>query len=139
VVMRFCLVHNADPVLPRISCEPCHLFSPTYSPVMDSQHAAFLIFGVTVAYIWYKRHRASSISDLPGPKNPSWIHGISPPRINEIISRISEQDSYGGGNVRKRVSLSREFLRNMERSFVGTDRFWYSSLPSGSTMTRSSR
>ena len=44
---------------------------------MDLQQAALLICGATAAYIWYKRHRTFSISDVPGPKNPSWICGTS--------------------------------------------------------------
>ncbi|KAF9778983.1 cytochrome P450 [Thelephora terrestris] len=42
---------------------------------MDSQQAALAIFGATAAYVWYKRYRTFSISDVPGPKNPSWIYG----------------------------------------------------------------
>ncbi|KAF9778997.1 cytochrome P450 [Thelephora terrestris] len=44
---------------------------------MDSQQATLAICGATVvvAYIWYTRCRTHSISDVPGPKNPSWIYG----------------------------------------------------------------
>ncbi|KAF9787520.1 cytochrome P450 [Thelephora terrestris] len=42
---------------------------------MDSQQAALAICGATAAYVLYKRYRTISISDVPGPKNPSWIYG----------------------------------------------------------------
>lgn len=44
---------------------------------MDFQQAALTICAAAVAYVWYKRHWACTISDIPGPKNPSWIFGIS--------------------------------------------------------------
>ena len=43
---------------------------------MDFQRAALALCVATVAYTWYKRRRTHSISDVPGPKNPSWIYGI---------------------------------------------------------------
>ncbi|KAF9785284.1 cytochrome P450 [Thelephora terrestris] len=42
---------------------------------MDSRHATLAISVAFVAYTWYKCRRTSSISDIPGPKNPSWIYG----------------------------------------------------------------
>ena len=45
---------------------------------MDFQLATLVLSGaVAVTYIWYARCRASSIGDVPGPKNPSWMYGIS--------------------------------------------------------------
>jgi hypothetical protein len=57
---------------------------------MDFQQAALAICGTTAVYIWYKRSRISAISDVPGPKNPSWIYGISvsPTLANDITSQI---------------------------------------------------
>ena len=51
--------------------------SPPTHPAMDLQQAALAICGATVVYIWYRRYHTLSISDVPGPKNPSWIYGIS--------------------------------------------------------------
>ncbi|KAF9645980.1 cytochrome P450 [Thelephora ganbajun] len=42
---------------------------------MDFQQAAILTCGATVAYALYGRYRYLTIRDVPGPKNPSWIHG----------------------------------------------------------------
>lgn len=42
---------------------------------MDPQQTALVICGAAVIYVWYRRHRNSSIRDVPGPKNPSWIYG----------------------------------------------------------------
>lgn len=83
----------------------------TTNPAMDLQRAALAICGAMAVYIWYKRYCALSISDVPGPKNPSWIHGISAPltKSNAIILRTPGQDINGGGNVKKPVSSRRNF------------------------------
>lgn len=44
---------------------------------MDLQQAALAVCSAAALFVWYKRHRAISIKDIPGPKNPSWIHGHS--------------------------------------------------------------
>lgn len=44
---------------------------------MDLQRTALTICGAAVGYIWYKRYRSLTVSDVPGPENPSWIYGIS--------------------------------------------------------------
>jgi len=44
---------------------------------MDVQQATLAICGATAAYVLYQRYRSLAIRDVPGPKNPSWIHGIS--------------------------------------------------------------
>lgn len=44
---------------------------------MEFQQAALAVCGATVSYALYERYRNSTIRDVPGPKNPSWIHGIS--------------------------------------------------------------
>ena len=51
---------------------------PTHRLTMDLQQAALAVFGVAVGYLWYKRYHTSPISDIPGPKNPSWIYGNLP-------------------------------------------------------------
>jgi hypothetical protein len=45
---------------------------------MDFQQATLLATsGVIVTYfVWYKLYHTLTISDIPGPKNPSWIYGI---------------------------------------------------------------
>ena len=45
---------------------------------MDFQQAALATCGLVVTYVWYKLYRALTISDVPGPKNPSWIYGMRP-------------------------------------------------------------
>ena len=52
---------------------------------MDFQQVALAICGATATYVWYKRFCALSITDVPGPKNPSWTYGMSVPRGSEII------------------------------------------------------
>lgn len=103
-------------------------FSPTHPPGMDSQHAALAICGATAAYVWYRWYRTSSIGDVPGPKNPSWIYGISTSQQGrDIISQIPEQDINGGGILKKRVSLRRTFSTNTEQSLAGTEYLGYTS------------
>ena len=48
-------------------------------PTMDSQLATLMICATAAAYIYYKRYQNTAISDVPGPKNPSRIFGISHP------------------------------------------------------------
>lgn len=43
--------------------------------MMDYYRVALATCGAIVAYVWYKRYHALSISDVPGPKNPSRIYG----------------------------------------------------------------
>lgn len=44
--------------------------------MIDLQQATLAVCATVVAYALYKRYRASTISDIPGPKNPSWRYGI---------------------------------------------------------------
>ena len=43
---------------------------------MDFQQAALAICGAAIVYALYQRYHGLTISDVPGPKNPSWIYGI---------------------------------------------------------------
>jgi hypothetical protein len=69
----------SPPSLIHINCEPRDkLKAETPLPArMTFQQTVLAICGATVVYALYKRCRTSSISDVPGPKNPSWIYGIS--------------------------------------------------------------
>src|ERR1700753_2175017 len=77
---------------------------------MDFQQAALTICAAAAAYIYYKRYQDFTISDVPGPKNPSWIFGISwPPCIKRRQLMVSAtghawwwQNEEGGG-VEKRL------------------------------------
>ena len=44
--------------------------------MIDLQQATLAVCATVGAYALYKRYRASTISDIPGPKNPSWRYGI---------------------------------------------------------------
>jgi len=81
---------------------------------MDFQQAALTIFGATVAYALYSRYRNSAVRDVPGPKNPSWICGISgsPHTLNVIISQILGQDTNGTGDAKRRTPLRSAFWKN---------------------------
>jgi len=82
---------------------------------MDFQQAALTICGVTVAYVLYRRYRNLTIRDIPGPKNPSWIYGISGTHtMNDTISPVLEQDIYGTGNAERGPTPTRAFSKNME-------------------------
>ena len=52
---------------------------------MDSQHVALAICATAAAYFLFKRRYSSSISDVPGPKNPSWVYGISASKQNNQL------------------------------------------------------
>ena len=82
---------------------------------MDFQQAVLTICGAAVAYVLYGRYRNSAIRDVPGPKNPSWIYGISGSRHmpNDTNSQVLEQDTYGTGNAKKRELLRDAFWKNM--------------------------
>jgi len=54
------------------------------SPGMDFQQTALAICGATIVYALYQRYRGLTISDVPGPKNPSWIYGILGPFTRQI-------------------------------------------------------
>ena len=43
---------------------------------MEFQQAVLAACGAAVVYLCYKKYRALSIADVPGPKNPSWIYGM---------------------------------------------------------------
>ena len=85
---------------------------------MDSQQAALAICGATVAYIWYKRYHAISISDVPGPKNPSWIYGTSAfPSIpmtfsHRIRNRTQVVVDNQGGHCRREEASGRPRSRS---------------------------
>jgi len=82
---------------------------------MDFQQAALAICGVTVAYVLYGRYRNLTIRDVPGPKNPSWIYGISGARtMNDTISPVLEQDTNGTGKAERGLTLRRAFSKNTE-------------------------
>jgi len=51
---------------------------------MDFQQTALAICGTTIVYALYQRYRGLTISDVPGPKNPSWIYGILGPFTRQI-------------------------------------------------------
>jgi hypothetical protein len=57
-----------------------HAFNTGHRPQpfsgMDFQQISLAVCGATAAYILWKRRHSLSIGDVPGPKNPSWIHGI---------------------------------------------------------------
>jgi len=80
---------------------------------MDLQQAALTICGVTVAYVLYRRYRDFTIRDILGPKNPSWIYGIS--WAHDTISPILEQDTNGTGKAERGPAPTRAFSKNMER------------------------
>lgn len=42
---------------------------------MNFQQTTLAVCGTAAAYVLYKRYIEVSISDIPGPKNPSWIYG----------------------------------------------------------------
>ena len=87
------------------------------APMMDFQQAALTICGATVVFVLYKRYRALSISDIPGPANPSWIYGISLCPLcvfDETISHVLEQGTAGGGNAENWVYLKRVSWKNTE-------------------------
>ena len=48
-----------------------------------------------MVYVWYKQHRSQSISDASGPKNSSWIYGISGFSMwDRILSRSCSETGY---------------------------------------------
>lgn len=79
-------------------------FAPLH-PTMDLRQVALAVCSATAVYVWYKRYYTLPISDVPGPKNPSWIYGISipPTKSSSFNSWTPEQDTGGGGNVKKPV------------------------------------
>jgi len=81
---------------------------------MDFQQTALAACGAAVAYVLYRRYRNLAIKDVPGPKNPSWIHGISGSHtLRDTISPILEQVINGIGNTERRVQSKRAFWKNM--------------------------
>jgi len=83
---------------------------------MDFQQTVLTICGAAVAYALYKRYRNFVIRDVPGPKNPSWIYGISGPphMLNDPNSQVLEQDTYGTGEAKRRELLRDAFWKNTE-------------------------
>jgi len=81
---------------------------------MDFQRMALAICGAVAAYVLYRRYRNPTIRDIPGPKNPSWIHGISVSyTLQDTVSPILEQVINGIGNTERRVQSKRAFWKNM--------------------------
>ena len=90
---------------------------------MDFQQAALVACGGIAAYFWYKLSHTFTISDVPGPKNPSWIYGIFASLMrDEVFLPIWKQGTYGGGCVKKRELSRRASSKNTEQLFAGTDR-----------------
>jgi hypothetical protein len=106
---------SPDPARREVNPAPTHLR-------MDPQQAALAICGVTAAYILYKRYRAFAISDIPGPKNPSWVYGISSAfRTNRWhLLTGPEQGTRGGGSLRSSTSSRRVFWKNTAPYLAGT-------------------
>ena len=85
---------------------------------MDLQQAALAVFGVAVGYLWYKRYHASPISDVPGPKNPSWVHGnlLVFPRDERRYYDLTflGQVTNGFGRVKRQLLSRRISWKNSE-------------------------
>jgi hypothetical protein len=48
------------------------------TPLMDYydlQQTAVAVATASVIYALYRRYNRPSIKDIPGPPNPSWVHG----------------------------------------------------------------
>ena len=77
---------------------------------MDFQQAVLAFCGTAVAYILYQRYRDLTIRDVPGPKNPSWVHGIfGSHTLFDSISLELEQDTNGTGNAERRTRSKSAF------------------------------
>lgn len=102
--------------------------TPSTHPAMDLPQVTLIICGATAIYIWYKRYYAVSISDVPGPKNPSWICGIyisNKPRGHHLTD--SGQDIGGGGSLKNLARSRGDFWNNTEPWFAGTGRLGFAS------------
>jgi len=82
---------------------------------MDFQRMALAVCGAVAAYVLYRRYRNPTIRDIPGPKNPSWIHGISVSHtLQDTVSLILKQDIDGTGIAERGMQSKGAFWKNME-------------------------
>jgi len=80
---------------------------------MDFQRTALAVCGAVVTYVSYQRYRNLTIRDVPAPKNPSWIHGISGPHtLYDTISPVPEQVINGTGNAERGTRSKKAFWKN---------------------------
>ena len=64
--------------------------------MMDFQQTTLTMCATAAAYVLYKRYRTSMISDIHGPKNPSWRYGIE---FFVPVGRRSHLTDFGTGHT----------------------------------------
>ena len=79
---------------------------------MDFQQTALATCGAIVAFVWYKLYRNFTISDVRGPKNPSWVYGIS------VSPTSSTPHHLTGPGTGHRWWWIREEARVVEKSLI---------------------
>lgn len=56
---------------------------------MDYQQLAALGGATAATYAVYRRYTRISLDDVPGPENPSFLHGTLPFRLSEVTIRLN--------------------------------------------------
>jgi len=63
----------------------------------DLWQAASAVVTASVIYALYRRYNRPSLKDIPGPPNPSWIHGRSGGLVPLSTLLIAILKDTGGG------------------------------------------
>ena len=50
----------------------------------DLQQAALTVAAASVVYALYRKYSRPSVKDIPGPPNPSWVHG----RVGDLLTHF---------------------------------------------------
>jgi hypothetical protein len=87
----------------------------------DLQQIVVAVATAAVVYALYRRYNRPSIRDIPGPPNPSWVHGklgdLLVPLFVLLI--VISKDIYGIGRTRRQVPLKSTSWRTTELWLVG--------------------
>jgi hypothetical protein len=88
---------------------------------MDLRQTAAAVATASVIYALYQRYNRPSVRDIPGPPNPSWVHGrlgdLLVPLFILIIAIL--KDINGIGRTGRSVPLKRTSWGTMEPWLVG--------------------
>ena len=94
--------------------------------VMEYQLGALTTCAAVIAYLLFRRHRRlSTIRDVPGPVNPSWIFGMSPTSLltfswrSVVLNVKAFKDISGIFSQRKLEDRKRGSSRSSGILFVG--------------------
>lgn len=71
----------------------------------DLRQAALAVAAASTIYALYRRYSQPSLKDIPGPPNPSWVHGRpgDPASLSILLNPILK-DMSGIGRFRTPVS-----------------------------------